>query len=310
MSWKKWICKVPAGVIVLCVTLVCVTGQPDVQAVTGKTVAAGKSSAGTTATAKRKVTAQDVMDFSVKKLEQVNSMQAGMVMDLGIEVIGIELGAQASIDMLSSQSPLQLQTVVGVDMGFLGANQAVTYGCETEGEYYLYRKNKDRWVKNQVKEAELARYNGKELILTWMEHIEEPKVVGVEQMDGQKAYRFTGVIGKEGLQAVLVDAGCLELLAEGFEGKLLSTVGSLLLQEDKIDALMQKAEDMPVEIWIDAQTGYPLQCTMDVGEMLNDSFGRLTGRITEKGSKSSRMDIWSGVEITKANIVINCGEFE
>ena len=179
-------------------------------------------------------------------------------------------------------------------------------------KYYLYTKEEKKWVKEEITFAEWNCFNGQYLASVFLEQIEEPKLQGTQKVNGKSAYKYNGVIKKEGLQKIILDAKCLELLAKGFQGGLLKTVGSLLTQEDKISSLTEKSEDLKVSVWIDKETGYPILCAMDVGEMLNDSFGRLTGRIgsEEDKSTSNKVSLWSGVMITEAKIMIQCGEFK
>lgn len=252
------------------------------------------------------MTPQDSVEAAIEKLEQAESMRANLVMDLGVEVLGLEMDAQASMDLVTFASPLRLKSDVSLDLGFLGDGQAETYACEENGKYFLYTKNRKRWTKQEVEASELSKYNGQLMMKTYLEQIEELEAQGKETLRKRETYKYAGVIHKDGLQKILLDAGCLELLAESFQGSVLKPVGTLLTQEEKTKALMKKAEDMEVTVWIDAQTGYPVQCSMDVGRMLSDAFGKLTGG---SESKNSRKDIWSRVEITRAEIVIRCSEF-
>ena len=72
--------------------------------------------------------------------------------------------------------------------------------------------------------------------------------------------------------------------------------------------MIQLAEGMELTLWIDAQTGYPLQCTMDITEMMRDAYDLLTPKVT-KGSGKSEKDIWSQIEVTKTEMVIKCTQF-
>ncbi len=257
---------------------------------------------------------------SMDRLEQSSEIQADASLGLKLAVLGLEVAGEAKLSLVSMQESKATSTASGrkiyaqmsADMGILGTAQATTYGYMTGEGTVLYEKEDNNWHSRTVDSGEFARYDGQQMVLTLMEQIEEPTLLGQVALESGKAYLYKGIISKKGLGKVLVDSGFVGLLAEGFGNSALRPVGEMLGREDDIRALAAKAEDLPVYLWIDKQSGYPVQCAMDVGKMFNDALGKLRTAGNEQntqnqsGSSAGKRTIWSWVEVTQAQIVIQC----
>lgn len=255
---------------------------------------------------KAEYTPEQMLENGIVKLRQAESMHANLEMELEIKVFGFPMSAEASMDMVSFRSPMKLKTNVHLDMGLLGETEVENYACGKDDSYLLYTRDKKNWSVEETTAEELYKYDGQSMMQKYLEQIEELKEQGQEKLQGRSTYKYTGVIRKEGLQKILLDTGLVEHLATVMQGSVLKPVGTVLGQQEKIQALMKKAEDLQVNLWIDEQTGFPLQCSMDVTEMLSDAFGKLV----QSSSGGSNKNIWSGLKLAGAQIVIQCGEYD
>ncbi len=248
-------------------------------------------------------TAQSRVDEALDKLIQAQSAHSVLTMDMEVEVFKLNLNAIAIMDMVSFRSPVQVKSDISLDLGILGDNQMEVYAREQNTGYQLFLKDGDGWRAQQITAAQLHKYDGQQMMQTFLEQIKDIEVVGTEKLDSGTAYKFTGVIRSDGLQAILLDTGSLGVVAELFQGSILKPFGALLEHEEKISALMKDAEDLEVTLWIDEKTGYPVKGAMDITQMMSDGYKQLYR------AAASGKSIWSRIEIEKSEIVIECGEF-
>jgi len=246
----------------------------------------------------------DRQEKAIEKLTEAESMRAVLKMDMELNAFGIPLAAEACMDMKTIESPLKLSAQSKVDLGILGEVDFQHYVCKKDGKYLLYTKNKKDWAVREIDASDLGAYNGKFLMQTWMEQIEDLEEEEKVTLQGRTMYRYKGVVKKEGLKKMLLDTGCIRTLSESLSGSTLKSLGNIFDQKEKIEKMMDQAEELPVTLWIDEKTGYAVQCVMDVTNMLSDAFGQL---VSSKGRVAA--GVWSKVEIEKVEILIQAGEF-
>ena len=287
MNWKKW-----TATAMLPVVIIWLSGF----------------SQGSISYAQEQKAEEEMLELALEKLESAESMRTSLVMDMDIEVFRLRTGIEASMDMVSFRSPMKIKSEINLDMGLLGNTELEAYATEQDGNYQLFVKGGGGWNAGEAAISEVLKYDGRELVRVYLEQVEELEITGTEMLNGKKVYKFTGVMKNDGLEKVLLDTGSLQILSTLFQESILKSLGTFLAQEEEIAKLLKLAEDMELTLWIDAQTGYPLQCTMDITEMMSDAYDLMTPKVT-KGSGKSEKDIWSQIEVTKTEIVIRCSQF-
>ena len=288
MNWKKWIATAMLPVVIIWLS--------------------GFNQGSISYAQEQKTTEAEILELALEKLTSAESMRSSLVMDMDIEVFRLRTGIEASMDMVSFRSPMKIKSEMNLDMGLLGKTELEAYATEKDGNYQLFVKGADGWKAGEAAISEVQKYDGRELVKVYLEQVEELEVTGTKMLDGKKVYQFSGVVKNDGLKKVLLDTGCLQILATLFQDSILKSLGGFLAREEEVAKLLQLAEDMELTLFIDAQTGYPLQCTMDITEMMSDAYDLMTPKVT-KGSGKSEKDIWSQIEVTKTQIVIKCSQF-
>lgn len=287
MNWKKWIATAMLPVVIIWLS---------------------GFSQGSISYAQEPKAEAKILEFALEKLTSAESMRSSLVMDMDIEVFRLKTGIEASMDMVSFRSPMKIKSEVNLDMGLLGKTQLEAYATEQDGNYQLYVKGAGKWKAGEATLSEVLKFDGMELVKVYLEQIEDLELTGTKMLNGKKAYQFSGVVKSDGLKKVLIDTGSLQILSTLFQNSILKSLGGFLAQEEEVAKMIQLAEGMELTLWIDAQTGYPLQCTMDITEMMQDAYDLLTPNVT-KGSGKSEKDIWSQIKVTKTEIVIKCSQF-
>lgn len=289
MKWKKWIAAgmVPMLFIYLIGNW---NGQSRVQA-------------------RAQSTAEEkVLENALGMLDKAESMRTSLSMDMEVKVFWLKTGFEASMDMVSVDSPVKLRSQASLDLGFLGDVELENYVIEQNGGYQLLHKDKDEWKPQEITQAQLYQYDGRQTVQVFLEQIGEIRAAGMGKVDGKKAYKYTGVVQGDGLQKILIDTGSLETLSALFQDSVLNSLGTFLEQEQEIGELLKTAGDLDVSLWIDARTGYPLQCSMDVTEMMGDAYEQICSEVASGGKKTEK-DLLSRIEIAETEIVIKCSDF-
>lgn len=287
MNWKKWIATAMLPVVIIWLS---------------------GFSQGSISYAQEQKAEEEMLKLALEKLESAESMRSSLVMDMDIEVFRLRTGIEASMDMVSFRSPMKIKSEINLDMGLLGNTELEAYATEQDDKYQLFVKGAGGWKAGEAGLSEVLKFDCMELVKVYLEQIEELEVTGTKMLNGKKAYQISGVVNSDGLKKVLIDTGSLQILSALFQNSILKSLGGFLSQEEEVAKMIQLAEGMEVMLWIDAQTGYPLQCTMDITEMMSDAYELLTPKVTS-GSGKSEKDIWSQIEVTKTEIVIKCSQF-
>lgn len=289
MKWKKWIAAVMVPMLFLYLI--------------GNWNGQSKAQAKTQTTAEEKV-----LENALKMLGNAESVHTSLAMDMEVKVFWLKTGFEASMDTVSFRSPLKLKSQAGLDLGFLGDVNRETYVIEQDGGYQLLRKAKDGWNTQEITESQLYKYDGRQTMQVFLEQIEELKAAGTGKVDGKKARKYTGVVDGAGLEKILIDTGSLETLSILFQDSMLSSLGTFLEREEEIGELLKTAGELEMWLWIDAKTGYPLQCSMDVTEMMGDAYKQICSEVAS-GGKEAEKDLLSRIEITETKIVMKCSDF-
>ena len=249
--------------------------------------------------------AENIIKNTIQKLEKAESMHVKATMNMEVDALGMNLDTQAEIDMISFQSPYKIKSESSLDRGFLGEKEWTVYAAQQKGEYQLYEKNGKKWSVNEAQAKELLKYDGRNLLKIYLYQIEELQELGEQTLDGIKTVKYRGAFSGDGQKKVLLDAGSIELVSKLFQNSLIKPFGSLVEQKEKVSAMMESAEDLEVVLWIDKYTGYPVQCKMELTEMLSAAYKELA----ESMSSETARKIARKIEIKKTEIIIECDDF-
>jgi len=250
-------------------------------------------------------TAEDSLKSAIKKIEETKSLHTKVSMKMEVEVFDLDVGTDAVIDMVSHQSPYKVRSQGTLNMGLLGEKEWSVYAVKNNEKYMLYEKKGKKWNAQEVKAKELIKYDGRNMMKIYLSQIEEIEKERTEKWEDREVIRYSGIINKDGLKKILLDAGSIELVDKLFQNSLLKPFGTLLEQKDKVSEMIETSIDMPVTIWIDQKSGYPLQCTMNITDVIDDTYKELTKSMSSDKARK----LAEKVKIEKAEIIIECDDF-
>lgn len=259
-------------------------------------------------------------DTALQKVQEAESVQTDMTVELEIKVMGMTLKAGAENRMIAHREQSGLQWESTLDLGLLGKAQHSVYARQKEGakqagqkqayELYSYTGDgKKGWQYQEVRTDDLRCYHALEMMETYLEQIQDWKLIGTSKLNGGEAYVYQGVIRGSGLKEILLGTGSLEEVRFLLEETRLKYFGIALSGQEKLEEMMKNAKDMPVTVWIHKNTGAPVRYEVDVAKMLNEGYQELVLALPEKKVGYAGMKLLKGIEITGAKFVVTCKDY-
>ena len=294
-------------------------------------------------TEEKEITPQEAIAAAAMKLADVDSLDASITVDLGLKVLGQQFDATALLDMTTFQSPMKMKADLSLDLGILGTNKMQIYALEKDGRYGLYFGNAGSWTRQEVQAIDLKKYNGRKVMDIYLDKIGELTAdgkeileqkeslggtetpggtgtqkgtetpggtgtqKGTETLKGIETSRYSGVIHGDTLMELFANSGISDSMNALMANDVLKPLGALLNNHEELIAeIFENAQDIPVSLWIDTSSGYPVKCSMDITDIVSRVFTEINKNSTDKVSTAN---ILSEVSISKTNITVECKNF-
>ena len=260
---------------------------------------------------------QKLLSGALSNLKEAESLHTTLDLDLTVKVYGLPLSAQAVFDMTVFHSPLKLRADTTLDLGLFGRTSLQAYARQTKDAYQLFFQKDSAWQSATVADAELEKYDGGRMMEACLTKLDQLTFSGKEWKSGKILNKYTGILRHEALQELLLDIGSIDLLADLLKKyDALESMGTLLLENKSyIEELMKTSQDLDVALWIEPETSYPVQCQMDITQMLNEALEILKKQLPEENTSHSKglflrnRSPWSSLKISDAEIAIFCDSF-
>lgn len=252
---------------------------------------------------------QEFAEEALKKVKKAESMQADLTLDLGIEVFGIGLDARGTIDMVAFRKPHLMKSQVRLDLGLLGEAERQIYIRESKKGYEVYAYSANGWDYGTIKTPSVRKFDALEMMQTYMEQITAWEFAGEKELSSCRTYLYRGSITGDGLKEILMNTESLDVVQELLKETLLNPFAAALEQTEKLQTMMEASKDLQVSLWIDAATGYPVRCEMDITKMLRDAYSELLGSLQEKQPGRAGMKLLKAIEVADARITIDCSHY-
>ena len=302
-NWKRWVLTCAAAAAVVSLTA-CGKIRQDKQEIQQEKQ---DGSASITEIEKIKRSPEEAIAAAAMHLASVESLDASITVDLGIKVLGQKFDAKALMDMTTFQSPMKMKADLSLDLGILGTNKMQIYAREQDEKYGLYLYSGGKWTKQEVQSMDLKKYNGQKIMNIYLDKIGDLKEDGTEELDSGSADKYSGVIHGDTLTEVFQNSGISDSMNALMANDVLKPLGALMQNhEEMIREIFENAEDIPVSIWIDSETDYPVQCSMDITDIVSRIFDEINKNTTDKVSTAN---ILSEIDISGTNITVECSNF-
>lgn len=228
---------------------------------------------------------------ALEKINAVKSLEATMVMEMDMSLMGQSMETETAMNMVCFNDPMKLKADMTMDMGELGSFTMNMYAAMDGDNYTVYMNDGSAWSSETVDMSYLQQYDAQESMNLYLESGDDYTLDGTEEINGSTANKFTGVIRGDALEEVLA--------ASGATSSLESSVGDLDLSE-----LYSDLGDLPITVWVDQESGYPVRYAMDMTELMQ---GIMEKSMAAAGGEE---DISGMITMDKMSLVMDCFNFD
>ena len=199
-------------------------------------------------------------------MADVQSMTYQTVMEMDLSAEGSSVSMSVTADVSAIVDPLALEMAMSLDMGELGTLDYTSYMVSGDDALTMYScldmGDGPTWIREDVTDmTSLSQYDAKASLDLYLKSAQSFREVGAETVGDYEAVRYDGVIKGDDLDEVLETSGVLEQL---------SNLGI----EESAD-LLTDIGDLPISIWIDQATSFPVKYEMDMSDLMQTMLGKM-----------------------------------
>ncbi|MCL2343131.1 MAG: hypothetical protein FWC62_04420 [Firmicutes bacterium] len=225
------------------------------------------------------------------KLAAVKSSSYDMDMQIAMSAAGQSFNIDSTVRADYVKDPMLIRMQMSIDMGALGKQDMQMYiqGDRTTYTVYTSTDNGATWTSTTSDNSKVQQYDVVANLGLYVAAAKTFTEVGMEQVSGSSALRFDGAIPEKALNQVLTASGV---------GQAFSKLGLGDLGSDPFSGV----GDLPVSIWVDQQSGYPVKYEMDMTAMMSALMNKLLDSSTSNGAVSVSVDrVLVGVVMSNFN---------
>lgn len=204
------------------------------------------------------LTPEEIVKAAENNMRKATSLESDMTMDMAMTSQGQTVNMKTNMNMISFSEPMKLKMDMTIDMGEqLGGVQTMQfYADETEGNMTMYMNMMGTWYKQAVPEEQLAQYDAKQNLSTYLDSSTGFTESGTEQVNGEDATKYDGVITGSQMNEVLKASGALDDLEPMLAGTDLDA-----------STIYEDLPDIDMSIWVNEEQ-YPVKYEMDMTAMM------------------------------------------
>ncbi|WP_297234156.1 DUF6612 family protein [uncultured Flavonifractor sp.] len=227
----------------------------------------------------------DQIKAAMEKINAVESMDATMYMEMDMSVMGQSIETDTKMDMSCFNDPVKLKADMTMSMGSLGSVSMSIYADATDGDYTIYMFDGSSWTTQAADASQLGQYDAQQSMDLYLSSGAEYAHAGTEDINGSTADKYTGIIRGDALAEVMK--------ASGATSSMETTMGM------DLEELYSDLGDMPITVWIDQATGYPVRYYMNMTGVMQSMMKKALAGV--EGGDSLTMD--------KVEITMDCSNF-
>lgn len=194
--------------------------------------------------------ATDSIKAAMEKINTVESMDATMFMEMDMSIMGQSIETDTKMNMSCFNDPAKVKADMTMSMGTLGSVSMSIYADATDGDYTIYMFDGTNWTTQAADLSQLEQYDAQQSMDLYLSSGAEYIHAGTEDINGATADKYTGIIRGDALAEVMKNSGATSSLE--------TSMGM------NLEDLYSDLGDMPITVWIDQATGYPVRYYMDM----------------------------------------------
>lgn len=203
--------------------------------------------------------AQDSMHMDMKIALEIN-----ILVSAGGQTMSMPMSIDLTVDMDQQKEPACISSQIEMSMSSMGQteNKQFLLYMEQDDETTTTYSSADGGASWNANKADRVPVDPTEVFSIIINNSKGFQQVGTDTLDGREVLVYTGALSGEFLQQIMNMAGSGSSLSE-------------LIPTDGAEASAVEFGDMPITMFIDAQTHLPLRYTMDMGDMMKDLLGNV-----------------------------------
>jgi hypothetical protein len=198
------------------------------------------------------------LDDSIRRAltasQNVHNYEADIQIDMTLTIGEKTMDFPGTVNISAFIDPLKVKmlSTTGVPPSTVSTE---SYATKEEDTLTTYKKIQDKWSQQEtIHDSDApSPYDQAALIEHYLRNVENIQFVSTEQINGTKTHRITGTLRGLSL-AHAVNAGI----------KAADLPPDLLPESDSIISLADELVSVPIDIWIDKDTFYPVQYRIDM----------------------------------------------
>lgn len=230
----------------------------------------------------------DKIQAALEKINAVKSMDATMQMTMNMSVMGQSVETDTTMNMSCFNDPVKVKADMTMNMGTLGSVSMSIYADATDGDYTIYMFDGTNWTTQAADISQLEQYDAQQSMDLYLGSGAEYTHEGTEDINGSTADKYSGVIRGDAMEEVLKSSGATSSLETSLGGGV------------DLEDLYSDLGDMPITVWIDQATGYPVRYYMDMTAVMQTMMTKALSGV--EGGESLTMD--------KVEITMDCFNFD
>lgn len=195
----------------------------------------------------------------------LQSVDTEMLMDVDVEMFGQSVEMNAVYNMSAFQSPMRMKGNMTVEV--MGMNIEMQLYAQQDGDTYTtYVNDGAGWTKNEMDlkgfSEYIQQYNARQNLDLYLDNADDFEMTGEEIINGKNTIKLQGVISGDALFEVIKSSGVLESLGD-------------MLDEFDFTALADDLADLPIIIWVEEDSYYPVRYEMDMTGIMQNMYNKL-----------------------------------
>lgn len=224
---------------------------------------------------------------ATEKVNAAESMEATMVMEMDMSAMGQSVQTDTTMEMVCFNDPMKMKADMTMDMGALGSVSMSIFAQADGDTYHMYLYDGNTWTSQTAAVNMLEQYDAQQSVNLYLDSGAEYISVGTEEINGVTTDKYTGVIRGEAMEEVLK--------ASGATTNLESSLGGMV----DVSNLYSDLGDMPITVWIDQESGYPVRYYMDMTKVMQSMMSKALSGI--EGGDTLTVD--------KVEVIMDCTNY-
>ncbi|MCQ4727159.1 hypothetical protein NE664_10945 [Anaerotignum faecicola] len=237
------------------------------------------------------MTAEDRVKAANEKMAEVTSMDSNMKMEMDMSAGEQAVSTVTDMDITYFMDPLKMKINMTMDMGELGSQSMEMYADVVDDVYTMYVNDGTQWLSQEIPAEALGAYDTKEAMMSYLGDPSAYTEVGTEDIDGVSAVKLEGKLSGDELKEAVESSGSLDSLS------------SLGLDSATISGLYEDLGEVPIYVWLDAETNYPVKYEMDMTAVMQKLMDNIMAAAPEAANAEA------SISFTKFKMSMTCSNF-